>query len=509
MSSQKKSSGGFLKSLFGFLNLSDEEAITRKKLKTISKKFNKTRFNKYYKFSTNEVSSSFPKLFFDIYKIILPAQRIFSSYKSRDVFKKIVINYSIPDNLKQIEASLTEENINKISKEMPINKLKTQAEERLNAFNDYFTAEKVTRVELTYKQLLAFRDFCEFDYFFMLKKFNKSLSESSLNQTPVFENVSGEYVKEDLKDLADIVYSMPDFQDWSPLFEVIKYLPGNCQISPSTWKKVTNKITQLRLSNALLMMIQMIDSNPNYMVTRKDSVQPIVESYLEKMRNDTNAVVSKLVQQEKQNKTSQTIQNLFGEKPVDFLKNYTDDACRELRAKQLAQFSYCSALNYLKAFLTYFVKSDLQDFYDIFIVRGKWESPALCAPISNAYHDLAFVTDQITTFDDELAESRPTGMKIKNLLPKAARDVSSRNIINRVVNEANDSAKEIITSTLKNIIIIGKIIKSLIEDLSKNKPNMLTNWYEVEHFCEEPLRTFLIKIYKKIFQFNELIQSSL
>ena len=279
-------------------------------------------------------------------------------------------------------------------------------------------------------------------------------------------------------------------------------------ITPSTWKKIITKITSLRLSNALQMMIQMITNDPNYVIVKKEPVQPITERYLETMRAETTSVISKLVTQDKLNKTSASLSELFGNNSVQLLKYYTEETSQELKSKQLSPFSYCNALNYLKAFMIYIAKSELRDFYDIIIVRGKWESPVLCAPVSNAYHSLTFVSDKITMFDEELAETKPTGMKIKNLLPKAARDNSSRNIINRVVSDTNNMAFEIINTTMRNIIIIGKIIKSLVDDLSKPKPEMLTNWHEVEHFCEEPIRSYLIKLYKKIYQFNVLIQSN-
>ena len=159
---------------------------------------------------------------------------MFESYKNPGIFKKIVIHHFIPDDLKQIEASLTEENLKSLAKEIPIDHLKTTAEERLTAFNDFFTAEIVSKIETTYKQLMAFKDFCEFDYFFMLKKFNKSLSESNINQISSFDKISAEYIADDIKDFADIIYSMPDFQDWTELFEILKYMKTSSSIAPST-----------------------------------------------------------------------------------------------------------------------------------------------------------------------------------------------------------------------------------------------------------------------------------
>ena len=112
-------------------------------------------------------------------------------------------------------------------------------------------------------------------------------------------------------------------------------------------------------------------------------------------------------------------------------------------------------------------------------------------------------------FDEELAEDKPIGMKIKNLMPKAERDNGARNIISRVVGDANDTANDYINDSIRNVIIIGKTIKALIEDEGKQKPEMISNWRELEHYTDTPLREFSISLYKKIYLFTTLIQANM
>lgn len=504
-----KSSGGFFQSLFGGLfGKHDAESENRKKIKAIAKKYSKCRYNKFYKFNGNEITPTFAKLFYDVYKIVGPAQKIFESYKNQNIYRKIVISASIPEDLKTIEDSISEENINKLASQIPLKNLKTQLEERLTKYNDYFSAERIAKIELLHKQLMVFKEFCSFDFFFMLKKFNKNLTEGAFPQSVQFDKINGEYIADDLKDFTDIVYSIPDNCDWAPLFDVLKIMRGNCPISLNVWKKVVSKMLSIKYSGALPMMVQLLTNDPSF-APKEMSIPSIVQPYLDNLRTESTNAINKLLKAEKQQKTTSSIGELFGNKSVELLKYYTEEGGKDLKAKQLTPFKYCSALNYMKAFMIYFVKTDLHNFYDIIIVRGKWESPALCTPVSNSYHSLTMVADKITAFDEELNVMRPTGMKIKNLMPKASRDNTSRNIINRVVGEANDAANECILTSLKSIIIIGKVIKSLIDDLNKSKPEMLTNWKEVEHFCEEPVKEFLVGLYKKIYLFTTLIQSCL
>jgi len=100
-------------------------------------------------------------------------------------------------------------------------------------------------------------------------------------------------------------------------------------------------------------------------------------------------------------------------------------------------------------------------------------------------------------------------LKIKTLLPKTERDSGSKNIINRLVEEANETARDYVMQSTKNIVTIGKIIKSLIDDQSKSKPELITNWKELDKYSETPLKDAGIGLYKKIYLFTNLIKTCL
>ena len=84
--------------------------------------------------------------------------------------------------------------------------------------------------------------------------------------------------------------------------------------------------------------------------------------------------------------------------------------------------------------------------------------------MSNAYQELLKLSDEITNFDEMMSEDGMMGSKIKTLLPKTAHDAGAENIINRVVSDANDSARGYIIQGTQNLITIGKTVKQLIED---------------------------------------------
>ncbi len=145
--------------------------------------------------------------------------------------------------------------------------------------------------------------------------------------------------------------------------------------------------------------------------------------------------------------------------------------------------------------------------HDVVVVRGQWDSQTLTSQISDCYNSLVATTDKIVTFDNEMADEGPIGIKIKTLLIKTDRDQSSKNIVNRLITEANETAYTYVMECTRNIVTIGKIIKTVVDDLNKPKPTLIANWKEVEPYLEVPLKDFCISIYKKIYLFTSLIKT--
>lgn len=507
---EKKSSSNFFQTLLSNLfGSKDPNVEKRKKLKGINKKLSKCKYNKFYKHYGNEATPLLAKLFYDLYKAIYPTKKVFENIKNPNSLKKIVIFSGLTAEQRKIEESLSEENIKKISKEIPLENIKNQIEQRISLFNDSFTAEKITKLDLLYKQLIALKDFCLYDFYFTLKKFDKSLVENNFSISPRFEKINAEYIVDDLKDFISIAWAIPFETEWEELIKLLKIMTPKETLSINTLKKILLKLQSIKTSQAFEMIIQLASEDPLYKLTLQTHQENIVEPYLDMLKTDAFNVINKLLQAEQQSKTSSLLEQIFGSSNVNHLYNYTAATSSTLEAKGLNSFIYANPLNYLKTFLIEVVKTDLRSFYELVIVRGKWDSPTLYSPFSNAYHSLFAISDQITTFDEELSKEKSNGLKIKNLLPKVERDNTSKNIVNRIINDSNDNAYNYIIESMRNLISIGKSIKNLIEDQSKQKPELISNWAELNHYSETSIKEFSINLYKKIYLFTTLIQTNL
>lgn len=505
---QKKT--GFFQSLMESLfKASNPEVEKKRRLKIIAKNYQKCRYHNFYKTSSLEVMPPLAKLFFDIYKIISPAQTIFRTNDNPALFKRQILNYSLSEKQTALLEHFDEAYIKSLANQMPLEQLKDKISQEILDFSNEFNGERIVKTENLLKAFMLFKDFCCFDYYLFLKKFSPHMVENNFSMTPAFSKINGEYVVDDLKDFLAVAYNITDEKIlWDDLFEYLKSTRGSELVPSGTWKKIVAKIRSIQASEAFELMIQHITQNPVYAPHVSFDVEPLIEPYLDRITDETNAILSKINTAQKDAKASDLCGQIFGNADLNSLKNYVSSTNDLLGKKNLKTFQYCEPLNYLKTFILEYVKKDIREFYEVVVIRGQWD-PSLSGPMSNAYQDLLKTSDQITNFDNDLAEDGTLGTKIKTLLPKTQHDPGAENIINRVVEDSNKLAHSYLLQSTQGLVTIAKTLKLLIEDYVKPKPVMVQNWRELERYIEHPMKEFSVNIYKKIYLFVQLMQQYL
>jgi hypothetical protein len=504
------SSGGFFQNLFAAIfSSSNPEAEKKRKLKSLAKTISKTKYHAFYKPNSAEFTESFGKLMFDIYKVVFPAQQLYKNSQSIAVFKHHIINYSLSEKQLDLLAQLDEQKISEMAKQIDIKNLNEQVEQKLQIFLAEFDNTKTAKIESIYKAYSIFKDFCTFDYYLLLKKYDSSLREGVFSTPPKLEKVNAEYIIDDLKDFLSVAYSITaDDIAWNDFFNMLKEIYGKEFISPSVWKKIIVKIKNIQMSKSLDLIIQHCTQDFKYETSLQYRYESLIEPYIDKLQNETRESLSKITSALKDSKTNSICMQIFGKTDVQTLNYYVESYNPVLDKKGLSVYEYAVPLNYLKTFLIEYIKKDIREYFDVVVIRGQWDS-TLSAPISNAYQELLTISDRISEFDEMMSEEGSLGIKIKTLLPKTSHDTTAENIINRVVSDANDAAKGYIYTSTQNLITIGKTVKQLLEDYAKPKPIIVKNWKSLEKFIDVPMKEFCVNIYKKIYLFVQLMQQYL
>lgn len=488
-----------------FLGNSDPEAEKKRLLKSIAKELSRSKY-KFYKFSSDEALPQLAKLFYDIYKIIAPAQAMIQGIQNPNAIKNAVINFTLTEKQHELASQLTEEAIMEQSQKVPLNQLCEQVKTNLSNFITDFDTEKIQEIDRLYSKVVAFKEFCTFDYFFLLKKFDSSLRERDFNYAPKFDIIRAEYISDDLMDFIDIAWLMPFTEDWAPVMQLFKNIKGVEPVQQSAWNKILMRLRSIRDTKIFEMMLQLITKNPIYKQPSGIFSEQIFEPYLEKIRTQTTQTLKKIEQTRTNSKVEEILKNLFGTTSVSRLKNYSEAANSHFSKKNISGYLHYQPMNYMKAFLIDYFKKDMREYTDLVLVRGKWVSSALSNQLSDNYHAILTVSDQINDFDNSLSEDSEIGVKLKNLLFRCERDKDSARYIRTQLGDINDKALSIVTMGAQQLVSFARELKSLIEDTENPKPQLLINWKELEHYSDKPLKDMGVDIYKKIYNFITLMQ---
>ncbi len=495
----------FFASIFGS---NDPEAEKRRQLKNIAKSLSRTGY-KFYKPGTDQVLPAFAKFFYDVYKIISSIQLFFQGQPNPNFYKNMVMEYSLSENQKKLYENFTEESISTFSKTTPFNKLKIQLKQDMETFLGEFDADKINKIDTLYTKLIAFKTFCLYDFYFLLKKFDKTLREGEFNRSPKLDAIEGAYIAEDLKNFAEILYSLPLNENWNDVFQMFKATRGSEPVKGGQWNKIVQRLRQLRDARVFDMMIQLATKDPSYATDVSEKKEHIVESYIETTKKQIENSIKKLENEQKNSKIDSLLVQIFNTNTVNSLKNYTEERSAVLERKNLGSFDYSKPLNYLKAFLVEFIKRDVREYADLILIRGKWTVLQLSNDMSSHFHALMESSDVISAFDAKLSEEAEIGKKIKTLLPRADRDREANNIIKTTLRDVNGVARDYLVTTTKEMVGFAKILKTVIEDHKKGKGDIIMNWKELERFAEHEVDQLGIEVYKKMYLFVQLMQSEL
>lgn len=488
-----------------FFSATDPEFEKKRQLKAIAKILSKSRY-RWYRPSSEEAIPGMAKFFYEIYKVVGAAQVMLANASSSLVLKNILVELSLSDNQIQLKERLTEESIKERAKASSVKELSAQVKDEIAAFMAEFDTEKVRKIDAMYSQLIMMVNFVSFDFFFMLKKFDSSLPERTFNYTPKFETIRGEYVIEDLKDFAVVLYTLPLEADWPRIFSVVKTYREVEPVAIGQWNKLMSALAEVKRSGIIEQIVQHLGKDPSYVVRVDPVGERIVDNYLMKMKTQTEMIVQQIQQENKSGKASELLKQIFGTESIVRLKNYAEKPNAAFEKKMLGGFLYVEELNYMKAFLIDYFKRDIRALTDLFLVRGKWSLPAASTGYSGSFHELLELSDTITEFDDSLADDEEIGSKLRAMLSRSERDKEVVKQLRTQLKDINDTALGYLTSGTQHFIIIARSLKGILDDYEKPQHELITNWKEIEMNADRPIKEWVVAVYKQIYAFVMLMQ---
>ncbi|TVR92744.1 MAG: hypothetical protein EA428_03315, partial [Spirochaetaceae bacterium] len=303
--------GFFGRLLATFFGGEDPDREKRRLLKNLTKEL-KRRKSKLYKPSNEEAGVGIAKFFFDIYRVVAPAQAILQNASESGGVKSIVIDSFLSEEQRELRERFSEDTIRERSKSTETKALAEELRQTMINFFGSFDSNKVKEINGLYNQLLLLLQFIQFDYYMVLKKFDASLNEGDQAHKPKFEPISAEYIIDDLKDFLEVALPLDPSADWDKVLDVLQTYRGVEVISRPAWKKVMQAVKEMRDSELFPMIIQHVEKEPFWKPMVRIPNEKIVEAYLNALKTSTEGTMQKILTERKNLKVDQLCRQVFG-----------------------------------------------------------------------------------------------------------------------------------------------------------------------------------------------------
>ena len=454
----------------------------------------------------DQVDVGLARFFYEIYTVVGSAQSLLQNSASSQALKMIFIEQVLSANQKILQEELSENGIRELMKTLPFEQAVERVRTGLVDFTAALEIETQKTIDGQYNLFLAFLDFVNFNYYFLLKKFDSMLPESDFGYIPRFESINGEYVVEDLKDFMSVCTPINPQADWEALLDVLKTYKNIEVLSRPSWKKVLGSLAAMRRSGTLLLLSQYLSKDPYYQAPTDYPQDHIVEAYLTQVKTQVETVLQKITEERRSSKLNALVQQVFGTTGISRTKNYTEKANLAFSKKRLSGYTFIEPLNYLKAFLLDFYKRDIRELVNLLLIKGQWMSNALAQPLSESFHVLMEASERLTAFDESLAEDTDRGQKMKVLLMRSDKDQNAMISLKQQLKDINGAARNVIIEAATHLVVVGKHLKMAIDDHAKAKHELILNWKSLELSTDRKLHDWMTDTYKQIYAFVQLMQ---
>ncbi|GHV87330.1 hypothetical protein AGMMS50255_6260 [Spirochaetia bacterium] len=491
--------------VFSFIGVGSEPPSDKDPLlRQTAKKLSQNKYAKFYRIKTGEIDPAFAQYIHDIYQIIYPVRAFLLDEVKIKKLKQISFEHFLSPALLETVRRLSPEAIEDRAGKTAPNDFVRQLHDDFAALSNVFDDERIGAVNKCYNLITAFSRFVLFDYASFLKKFNTAPSK--------FTAVEGKTLVQDIGNFYTAISAldpMPasaDGDEWADAFAVMKAANGGAEVLPSPqWNKLLANITELRQSKILELMVRLSskDSVWNGEISIPD--ERLCENWFEKKRKEIGERISEIANMQRNSRMQDLAKAIFGDTEIDRLTFYTVKGNKVYTGKGLEGFVYAAGINYLMAFIQDYVKKDIQEICDLVLVRGRWSLNNASLQMSEAFHKILDIIPAIEELDESLSEDGSTGLRLKGALLRMDREKTQIRYIGNIIKGIDKETLELIKKAVHNLIIVGKNMKALADDILKKESELIINWKELDGFLRSPTAPMISDTYKKINYFVQLM----
>ena len=475
-------------------------------LKQLAKEISQNKFAKFYRVKQKEMDPVLGQYFFNLYKAVYPLQTFLKDPVRETKIRHITLESFLDKQEMDIIKRLSPEVIAERKKDTAPEDLTKQLENELAALAAGFDNPKIATADKCYNLIASMKQFVFFDFCSLLRKFDPEFREGDFLSQPKFAAIEGDILMPDLSAFLAVFPPYESGDDWKTVFEIQKYCKGGTDVIPlEHWNNLLVSLRDIKQSKILSLIGRLNTGNPIWEIKPVVPHETLSGSWLGEKAREIREVITGIAGSQRNAQINALEKAVFGSTETRRLHFYISEKGRILLEKGLESYTYAPALNHLLSFIEDYLSKEIQELCDILLIRGQWTNNAASRQMSDGFHDVMEMVNEITELDETLDEEGSNGPRLRGALLRVDRDKTQSRYINSIINSINEEVINIINRAVPALIVVGKHFKMLLDDYDKKPFELIMNWKELALTSKVPLNQRIAAAYKKINYFVQLM----
>jgi len=474
-------------------------------LKQIAKELNHSKYAKFFRVRTEEVDPSFSAFLFSVYKIIYPIKMFMNDEKKMAQLRHLTVASCIDNDIQETIKRLEKSTLDQKAQTVPGEKLIAEIQADVEILTTQFDMNHINTANHRYELASALSQFVKYNFPGFFKKFDPHFVDGSFLIEPKFPAIKTILIIDQIGDFLTASQPLRPEEDWNGLLELLKTIEGQELANPVQFNAMIKTLREVQTSKILELMVQYTLRNPLWQWKRSSFHETIGDVWLEAQKSEAYGYIARINNAKKNSQISALLKQIFETTELIRLENYTPHLGEAYRKRNLEFFRFSEGLNYYKAFLDDYVEKEIKELCDILLIRGQWTNNTMSMEMSTALHVLLDQQQDISDLDTVMSEDGADGSRLRASMLRIDRDPTQARYVNSIIAKNNDQALSIINDAAQSLIVIGKQLKNLIEDLQKKHPELLINWRELNLASKEPIAQRMVGDFKRINYFVQLM----
>jgi hypothetical protein len=492
-------------SFFSGEGMTDEK---QNMLKGIAKELNQSKYAKFFRIRTEEADPSMLSFLFSVYKTIYPIKLFMKDEQKMAKLRHLTVDSCIDPNIKETIKRLDPTYLEAKLKIMNGEDVIAAIQADVNLLTSQFDQTHRTTVNHRYELASALNQLVNYNFPGFFKKFDPHFADGSFLVEPKFPAIKTILIIDQMGDFLTATHALKPEEDWNGLLKILKECEGHDMVIPEQFNNMLKTLREIHTTKIIELMIQYTIRNPVWQFKHTVINETIGDIWLEAKKNEAFTFITRINNAKKASQINALTKQVFETSDFIRLENYNIQISENYRRRNLDYFIYAEGINFLKTFMDDFIDREIKELCDILLIRGQWTNNSMSREMSEALHTVIDTSAAIADLDVVMSEDGADGSRLRAAMLRIDRDPTQARYINSIVTKVNDEALEIVNDAVQALIVVGKHLKNLIEDVEKKHPELLVNWREINLASKEPIHQRMINNFKKINYFIQLMHLS-